>query len=39
MKTLDFIKLDESKVSGIIDSVQQFLGDYQIYYASLRGFH
>ena len=39
MKTLDFIKLDESKVSGIIDSLQQLLADYQIYYANLRGFH
>ena len=39
MKTLDFIKLDESKVSGIFDSLQQLLADYQIYYANLRGFH
>ena len=39
MKTLDFIKLDESKVSGIIDSLQQLFADYQIYYANLRGFH
>ena len=39
MKTLDFIKLDESKVAGIIDSLHQLLADYQIYYANLRGFH
>lgn len=39
MKTLDFIRLNEEKVSPVVISLQQLLADFQIYYSNLRGFH
>lgn len=39
MKTLDYTKLDSSKVEGVIEGLKQLLSDYHIYYANLRGFH
>lgn len=39
MKTLDYIKLDSVAASQVVDSLQQLLADYQIFYANLRGFH
>lgn len=39
MKTLDYIRLDEVKVSPVVLSLHQLLADFQIYYSNLRGFH
>ena len=39
MKTLDYIKLNESGVNNVVASLQQLLADFQIYYTNLRGFH
>lgn len=39
MKTLDFIRLEESQVGRVVVSLQQLLADFQIYYTNLRGFH
>lgn len=39
MKTLNYIKLEESKLQNVLASLHQLLADYQIYYSNLRGFH
>lgn len=39
MKTLDYIKLDSVAAAKVVDSLQQLLVDYQVFYANLRGFH
>ncbi len=39
MKTLNYIKLEESKIQNVLASLNQLLADYQIYYSNLRGFH
>ncbi len=39
MKTLDYIKLNESEVTSVVASLQQLLADFQVYYTNLRGFH
>ena len=39
MKTLNYIHLDEAKMSAIVDQLQILLANYQIYYTNLRGFH
>lgn len=39
MKTLDYIKLDSAAAANVVDSLQQLLADYQVFYANLRGFH
>ncbi|WP_321478687.1 Dps family protein [uncultured Bacteroides sp.] len=39
MKTLDYIKLNESEVASVVASLQQLLADFQVYYTNLRGFH
>lgn len=39
MKTLDYIKLNESGVNNVVASLQQLLADFQVYYTNLRGFH
>ncbi|MEG1545983.1 MAG: Dps family protein [Bacteroides sp.] len=39
MKTLEFIKLNETGAKNVVDSMQQLLADFQIYYTNLRGFH
>ena len=39
MKTLDYLNLDEKKVSNVLPALQQLLADFQIYYANFRGFH
>ena len=39
MKTLNYIHLDEQKMEKIVDSLQQLLANYQVYYTNLRGFH
>lgn len=39
MKTLDYIKLDSAAAAKVVDSLQQLLADYQVFYANLRGFH
>ena len=38
MKTLDYIKLNESGVNNVVASLQQLLADFQVYYTNLRGF-
>ena len=38
MKTLEFIKLNESGANNVVASLQQLLADFQVYYTNLRGF-
>ena len=39
MKTLDIIKLNEAGTKKVIDSLQNLLADFQVYYTNLRSFH
>jgi len=39
MKTLYFIHLDSIAAGKLVDSLQQLLADYQVFYTNLRGFH
>jgi starvation-inducible DNA-binding protein len=39
MKTLDYLHLDASKASLVVDGLQKLLADYQVFYTNLRGFH
>jgi len=39
MKTLDYLHLNSEKVGKTVESLQQLLADFQVYYANLRGFH
>ena len=39
MRTLDYIKLDSAAAAKVVESLQQLLADYQVFYANLRGFH
>ena len=36
MKTLEFIKLNESGANNVVASLQQLLADFQVYYTNLR---
>lgn len=39
MKTLDYLHLDEKKVSGVVSALSQLLADFQVHYTNLRGLH
>ncbi len=39
MKTLDYLKLNESSVANVVSALQQLLADFQVHYTNLRGFH
>ena len=39
MKTLDYLKLNESSVVNVVSALQQLLADFQVHYINLRGFH
>lgn len=39
MKTLDFIHLDAAQAGKTVNSLQQLLADFQVFYTNLRGFH
>lgn len=39
MKTLNYIKLNESGVANVVSALHQLLADFQVYYTNLRGFH
>ncbi len=39
MKTLDYLQLNSADANKIVNSLQQLLADFQLYYANLRGFH
>ncbi len=39
MKTLDYIKLNESGAKNVVNSLQLLLADLQVYYTNLRSFH
>lgn len=39
MKTLDYLGLEEKATGKIIESLQQLLADFQVFYTNLRGFH
>lgn len=39
MKTLDYLKLNESSVVNVVFALQQLLADFQVHYTNLRGFH
>ena len=36
MRTLDYIKLDSAAAAKVVESLQQLLADYQVFYANLR---
>lgn len=39
MKTLDYLNLDASGANKVVNSLQQLLADFQVFYTNLRGFH
>lgn len=39
MNTLEYLKLDQNKSKKVVETLQQLLADYQIYYTNMRGFH
>lgn len=39
MKTLDYLHLNAEQVNKIVESLNQLLADFQVYYTNLRGFH
>ena len=39
MNNLEFIGLEESKVSKVREALAQLLADFQIYYTNLRNLH
>jgi len=39
MKTLDYIHLDATEAGKVVNSLQQLLSDFQVFYTNLRGFH
>ena len=39
MKTLNYIKLNESGVANVVSALHQLMADFQVYYTNLRGFH
>lgn len=39
IKTLDILGLNENKVNGVINGLNQLLADLQVYYTNLRGLH
>lgn len=39
MKTMNYLHLNESKVTGIVSALQQLLADFQVHYTNLRGLH
>ncbi len=39
MKTLDYLHLDAAQAGKTVNSLQQLLADFQLFYTNLRGFH
>lgn len=39
MNTLNYLNLDDKKVSNVVKSMAQLLADLQVYYNNLHGFH
>ena len=39
MKTLDYLNLDEKKVTDVVKGLNLLLANLQVYYTNLRGFH
>ena len=39
MKTLDFLNLNNTKITNVVDSLHQLLADFQVHYTNLRGLH
>jgi starvation-inducible DNA-binding protein len=39
MKALDYNGLDANASKNVVNSLQQLLADFQVFYANLRGFH
>ena len=39
MKTLNYIKLNESGVANVVSALHHLLADFQVYYTNLRGMH
>lgn len=39
MKTLDYLHLNEAKVTHVVSALNQLLADFQVHYTNLRGFH
>lgn len=39
MKTLDYLKLNESGVVNVVAALEQLLADFQVHYTNLCGFH
>lgn len=39
MKTLDYLNLNEAKVTNVVSALNQLLADFQVHYTNLRGMH
>ena len=39
MKTLDYLNLNNTKITNVVDSLHQLLADFQVHYTNLRGLH
>ncbi|MBE6310823.1 MAG: DNA starvation/stationary phase protection protein [Bacteroidales bacterium] len=39
MKTLDYLHLDDTKLTKVLDSLHKLLANYQVHYTNLRGLH
>ncbi len=39
MKTTDYTGLDAANTTKVVNSLQQLLADFQVFYTNLRGFH
>ena len=39
MRTLDYLHLNEKRVTGVTSALHQLLADFQVHYTNLRGMH
>ncbi len=39
MKTMDYLHLNEKKVTDVVNALHTLLADFQVYYTNLRGMH
>ena len=39
MKTLDYLHLDETKVTNVVNALKHLLADFQVHYTNLRSMH
>ena len=39
MKTLDYLHLNETKLTGVVNALHKLLANFQVHYTNLRGLH